>query len=169
MVDRSHPLAVSAALSPDCLAVRLEALPPSRRFIIRDDATVLASLGLAMPDTCRATTFGAQALLWLGPDEFLLLASDGKVPSLTGAVDVSHRDTALTVSGPHAAWAINSFCALDLHPAAFPVGMCTRTVFGKAEVVLWRTADDTFRIEVARSFAPYVWACLEEARREFLA
>jgi sarcosine oxidase gamma subunit len=27
---------------------------------------------------------------------------------------------------------------------------------------------DTFRIEVARSFAPYVWDCLEEARREFL-
>ncbi len=26
----------------------------------------------------------------------------------------------------------------------------------------------SFRIEVARSFAPYVWDCLEEARREFL-
>ena len=73
------------------------------------------------------------------------------------------------MSGPRAAWAINAFCALDLHPAAFPVGMCTRTVFGKAEIVLWRTAAETFRIEVARSFAPYVWACLEEARREFLA
>jgi sarcosine oxidase subunit gamma len=169
MVDRYHPLVASAALSPDCPAVRLEALPPSRRFIIRGDAAVLALLGLVMPDTCRAATLGVRALLWLGPDEFLLLASDDKFPSLTAAVDVSHRDTALTVSGPRAAWAINAFCALDLHPAAFPVGMCTRTVFGKAEVVLWRTADDTFRIEVARSFAPYVWACIEEARREFLA
>jgi heterotetrameric sarcosine oxidase gamma subunit len=169
MADRSHPLAALAALSPDCPSVRLEALPPSRRFIIRGDAAVLASLGLAMPDTCRATTLDARALLWLGPDEFLLLASDDKVPSLAGAVDVSHRDTALTVSGPRAAWAINAYCALDLHRVAFPVGMCTRTVFGKAEVVVWRTAGDTFRIEVARSFAPYVWACLEEARREFLA
>jgi heterotetrameric sarcosine oxidase gamma subunit len=84
-------------------------------------------------------------------------------------VDVSHRDTALTVSGPLAVWLINGFCALDLQEAAFPIGMCTRTVFGKAEIVLWRTAAETFRIEVARSFAPYVWACLEEARREFLA
>jgi heterotetrameric sarcosine oxidase gamma subunit len=168
MVDRSHPLAASAALSPDCRTVRLEALPPSRRFIIRGDAAVLASLGLAMPDTCRATTLGARALLWLGSDEFLLLASDDKVSSFAGAVDVSHRDTALTVSGQRAAWAINAFCALDLHQSAFPVDMCTRTVFGKAEVVLWRTAVDTFRMEVARSFAPYVWACLEEARREFL-
>ena len=58
--------------------------------------------------------------------------------------------------------------ALDLHPVAFPVGMCTRTVFGKAEIVLWRTEAEAYHIEVARSFAPYVWACLEEARREFL-
>jgi heterotetrameric sarcosine oxidase gamma subunit len=83
-------------------------------------------------------------------------------------VDVSHRDTALTVSGPRAAWMVNAFCALDLHETAFPVGMCTRTVFGKATILLWRIAPDTFRIDVARSFAPYVWACLEEARREFL-
>ena len=46
--------------------------------------------------------------------------------------------------------------------------MCTRTVFGKAEVMLWRTAADTFRIEVARSFAPYVWARLDDARQEFV-
>jgi heterotetrameric sarcosine oxidase gamma subunit len=73
------------------------------------------------------------------------------------------------VSGPRAAWAINAFCPLDLHLAAFPAGKCTRTVFGKSEIVLWRTATDTFHIEVARSYAPYVLACLEEARREFLA
>jgi sarcosine oxidase subunit gamma len=72
------------------------------------------------------------------------------------------------VSGPRADWAINACCALDLHEAMFPIGMCTRTVFGKAEIVLWRTADVTFRVEVARSYAPYVWALLEEARREFL-
>jgi heterotetrameric sarcosine oxidase gamma subunit len=46
--------------------------------------------------------------------------------------------------------------------------MCTRTVFGKAEIVLWRTGAEEFRVEVARSLAPYVWACLEEARREFV-
>ena len=96
-----------------------------------------------------------------------MLASDDAALVLASSVDVSHRDTALTVSGPRAAWVINAFCALDLHPAAFPVGMCTRTVLGKAEIVLWRTAAEMFRIEVARSFAPYVWACLEEARREF--
>ena len=79
-----------------------------------------------------------------------------------------HALTGIIMMGSRAAWAINAFCALDLHPSAFPVGMCTRTAFAKAQIVLWRTATDTFRIEVARSFAPYVWDCLEEARREFL-
>jgi sarcosine oxidase subunit gamma len=41
--------------------------------------------------------------------------------------------------------------------------MCTRTILAKAEIVLWRTDGDTFRIEVARSFAPYIVAFLAEA------
>ena len=139
------------------------------RLIIRGDAATLHGMGLEPPDVCRATTVEAGHLLWLGPDEFLLLAPEGATGSFADCVDVSHRDTGLTVTGSRAAWIINAFCALDLDRAVFPVGMCTRTVFGKAEIVLWRIAAETFRIEVARSFAPYVWACLEEARREFLA
>jgi sarcosine oxidase subunit gamma len=44
--------------------------------------------------------------------------------------------------------------------------MCTRTVFEKAEIVLWRTETFVFRIEVWRSFVPYVHALLTEAARE---
>ena len=40
--------------------------------------------------------------------------------------------------------------------------MCTRTIFGKAEIILWRTADDAFRIEIARSLAPYMVEFLRE-------
>ena len=141
------------------------------RLIIRGGATAIASIGMELPATCRAVKFGERALLWLGPEEFLLLAPDDLMPAIDTAfvVDISHRNTALSVSGPRADWAINAFCALDLHPSAFAVGMCTRTVLGKAEIVLWRTAAETFHIEVARSFAPYVWNCLDEARREFFA
>jgi sarcosine oxidase subunit gamma len=57
-------------------------------------------------------------------------------------------------------------CPLPLDLAAFPVDMCTRTVFAKAEVVLWRTAPETFRLEVARSFARYVVDMLSEIARD---
>jgi heterotetrameric sarcosine oxidase gamma subunit len=166
MAERAHPLAALAAASPQCPVVRLTALPPTARLLIRGELH-----GLPQPAPCRAIPAGANSLLWLGPDEFLLVAPDDTMPTLDTpavTVDVSHRDAALRVSGPRAAWVINAFCALDLDPAAFPVGMCTRTVFGKAEILLWRTSDEEFRIDVARSVAPYVWACLEEARREFL-
>jgi heterotetrameric sarcosine oxidase gamma subunit len=166
MVERKHPLAALAAASPDCPAVRLAAVPPVARLIMRG-----AVRGMTLPPPCRAIEHEGCAVLWLGPDELLLLAPNAVAPSVAAdcVVDVSHRDTALTVAGPRAAWAINAFCALDLAQSAFPVGMCTCTLFGKSQIVLWRTATDGFRIEVARSFAPYVWACLEEARREFLA
>ena len=165
MADRSHPLAALSAASPHCNAVRLTALPPTVRLLIRGDAV---AIGQALPEACRASSVENGTLLWLGPDEFLLLSPEIPLRPPAHSVDVSHRETALTVSGPRAAWVINAFCALDLHPAAFPVGMCTRTAFAKAEIILWRTATETFRIDVARSFAPYVWQCLEEARREFL-
>jgi heterotetrameric sarcosine oxidase gamma subunit len=126
-------------------------------------------VGVALPTRpCRGYTFGDRVALWLGPDEWLVLADQGAelpaTPHAGSIVDVSHAMTGIAVSGPRAAWAINAFCALDLHPVVFPIGMCTRTVFAKAEIVLWRSAQETFRIEVARSFAPYVWECLEEAR-----
>jgi len=81
---------------------------------------------------------------------------------------VSHRAQSIEIAGPHAAWCLNAFCALDLDVRAFPVGMCTRTLLAKAEIVLWRIGQETFHIEVARSLAPYVRLCLDEAGREFL-
>jgi len=38
-------------------------------------------------------------------------------------------------------------------------------MLAKAEVVLWRTALQEFRLEVWRSFAPYVTQYLDEASR----
>jgi sarcosine oxidase subunit gamma len=44
--------------------------------------------------------------------------------------------------------------------------MCTRTVFGKAEIVLWRSGEQVFRLEVWRSFSRYVVHLLHEVARE---
>jgi heterotetrameric sarcosine oxidase gamma subunit len=127
----------------------------------------------------RADISRDRAALWLGPDEWLVLAPDTEVQLARQAakasgelpasiVDVSHRNLSIEIAGPRAVWCLTAFCALDLDRSAFPIGMCTRTLLGKAEIVLWRLGVETFHVEVARSFAPYVWQCLEEARREFL-
>jgi heterotetrameric sarcosine oxidase gamma subunit len=151
------------------------ALPRCTRIAVRAGAaaaSIGAAFGVALPDTpCRANTAGDRAALWLGPDEWLLLAPDGAAPMLdaqpASIVDVSHRTVGIAVTGERAADVLSAFCALDLGDV-FPPGACTRTLFGKAEIILWRTAPDTFRIEVARSFGPYVQACLAEAALDCL-
>jgi len=157
-------------------------LPPAHRFVLRGTSAVRAAAerawGVAVPDqACRAGSDGARAALWLGPDEWLLIAGAGDGAAadtleraLAGLghslVDVSHRQVALLVSGAPAATLLSAGCPLDLDMRAFPVGMCTRTVLSKAEVVLWRTAPDQFRLEVWRSFAPYVTEYLASAARD---
>jgi len=158
-------------------------LPPAARFTLRGRAPVMAAagaaLGLNISDVaCRSSANGQRAVLWMGPDEQLILAPAEGGESLgahlrdaLGAlphslVDMSHRQLALEVSGPTAQTLLNAGCPLDLHISAFPVGMCTRTVLGKADIVLWRTGPDSFHVEVWRSFADYVARFLTEAARE---
>lgn len=132
--------------------------------------------GTPIPTTpCTAVNAGSRAALWLGPDEWLLLAEEGAQPAIEAAfasiareipfslVDVSHRNVAVELSGPAAADVLSSGCPLDLDMATFPPGNCTRTLFGKCEVVLWRTGEETFRLEFWRSYAEYVWQLLETA------
>jgi sarcosine oxidase subunit gamma len=157
-------------------------LPPAARWILRGDLKVRAAaeagLRLSVPAVaCRAAAEGESAALWLGPDEWLLISAEHRADETAAAlraalaglahslVDVSHRQVALEVSGPDAPALLAAGCPLDLDTGAFPVGMCTRTMLAKAEIVLWRTRAEGFRIEVWRSFAPYVGAFLAEAAR----
>jgi sarcosine oxidase subunit gamma len=85
---------------------------------------------------------------------------------LHSATDVSHRNTAILVSGPGSAAAINASCPQDLSLAVFPVGACSRTLLGKVEIVLLRTAADAFRVEVWRSFSDYAFGLLAEGAKD---
>jgi sarcosine oxidase subunit gamma len=159
--------------------------PPAVRFILHGNArarvAAAAAWGVGFADeACRARLQGARATLWLGPDEYLLLDCSGAPQAATcgaleGAladiphalVDISHRQFALEVSGPHATDILSGACPLDLDLGEFPVGMCTRTVFAKADIVLWRTRADAFHLEVWRSFSGYVGGILREIAVEF--
>jgi sarcosine oxidase subunit gamma len=161
----------------------LRLLPPAARHVLRGAPSVLATAGdalglsLSMP-ACRASVNATLAALWLAPDERLLLGEDASAADTSSRiaqalgdqahslVDVSHRQLGLAISGPHAVTVLASGCPLDLDRSAFPVGMCTRTVLAKAEIVLWRIADDDFHLEVWRSFAAYVSGLIAEAGRE---
>jgi len=150
------------------------------RLLLRGDVAVTQAAGTAfgvpIPDqACTAIFHPPRAALWLGPDEFLLLMPEPWVPQTTvdiettlgqlphALVDVTQRQLALSVEGADAAALLNAGCPLDLDEAAFPVNACTRTLLGKAQIVLWRMATERFHVEAGRSFVPYVHAFLREA------
>lgn len=149
----------------------LATLPDRARFVLRCEEPALPALGAAfgvLPPTrpLASAAAGARAALWLGPDEWLLLAEpDAAMPAAPDAwcVDVSHRQVGLALEGPGAMAALNEGCPLDLDPAAFPTGACTRTLFGKIEILLWRRDVGSFEIEVARSFAAPLRSLLGQA------
>ena len=163
----------------------LRTLPPAARFILQGGETARAvasdAFGVTLPEqACRASSLEDRAALWLGPDEHLAPWSGRGCATITdrletaladaahSLVDISHRQIALEVSGPHASAILSAGCPLDLDITAFPPGMCTRTLLGKADIVLWRTGSAEFRLEVWRSFSGYVAASLREAARDFV-
>jgi sarcosine oxidase subunit gamma len=149
--------------------------PAMARHVLRGRPEALlaaeGALGFALPrEACRSASLNDAHALWLGPDEWLLLSApeaglEDRLEAAMGAhphslVEVSDRQIGLVVGGPEAEAVLSVGCPLDLDQAAFPVGMCTRTVLSKAEIVLWRTGPETFHLEVWRSFGAYLRAFL---------
>jgi sarcosine oxidase subunit gamma len=167
---------------PSTDRVKAYALPFATRLNLRGGAEVAAPVAQAFgvtPPTkpLSSSASGARAALWLGPDEWLLIAEErasGLMSELDKAlaavfhslVDVSHRQVGIWLEGPGASRLLAAGCPLDLDLRAFPIGMSTRTLLVKAEIGLWRPLENGFHLEVSRSFAPYVARILDEAARD---
>ncbi|MCY9783404.1 sarcosine oxidase subunit gamma [Nocardiopsis sp. EMB25] len=153
-------------------------------------AALGAALGVAFPaDPCTFTRgdgpFGDVEVLWLGPDEFLVVARsdlDPRVPveealrtalgSARGAVvDTSAQRTTVALAGPHVRDVLAHGCAVDLHPSAAPTGTCVQTLLARAGVILQVVDAEAgvFTVLVRSSFAEYLAAWLSDACVEYLA
>ena len=170
------------ALIPVAQGNLVSVLPPADRFVLRLRGPTIGPVGgvdLSGPINSARGTAGRFAAR-LGPDEWLLIFPEGEgaearaaleqglVGHVFSVVPVGHRNAAIAVRGRHARTVLNAGIALDLSDEAFPGGMATRTLLGKAEVVLVRVqVGENFRVECCRSFAPYVYAFLSDAAREF--
>lgn len=143
-------------------------LPPAAAERLRE----LAGFPIAI-EINRCACANDRIAARLGPDEWLLCApADVRIEDPLGAehhalVDVAHRYAGFVIEGAQAPVLLAAGCPLDLHPKVFTAGSATRTLLGKAEIVLWRVREaPAYRVECARSFARYVLAFLREAARE---
>jgi len=103
-------------------------------------------------------------VLWLGPDEWLVLGGQEQdYPDAAAAVDVSANRVCLELVGGDVEDVLARGCSLDLHSTVFSPGRCAQTLLARAEVILHRTDLQTFRILVRPSLAPYLRAWLDDA------
>ena len=145
-----------------------------------------AVLGTSLPRSVGEVTHqGAHTVLWLGPDEWLVVSQmkpetlvDG-VPGASGGlrasargghaavVDVSANRTVLEVAGPGARELLEKGCPADLHPRSLGDDTAIATTLARVPVLLWKVDTSLFRILPRASFAPYVASWLLDAVQEF--
>lgn len=138
-------------------------------------------LGCALPLAPNTVARAAEvSVLWLGPDEWLVLAAPGAEAGLVAGlqeaiggrhcavVDVTGNRTVFRLSGEPARDVLAKGCGLDLHPRVFAPGQCAQTLVARAGVILAQIDDaPTFDILPRRSFGEYVWRWLVDAMEEF--
>ncbi len=145
--------------------------------------TVSAALelacGFALPEQANtAAAKGKTTALWLGPDEWWVLAPDSAkaaeklakgLDSKPAAVtEVGESRTCIRLAGPRARDLLAKGCPLDLHPRVFGPGSCAQGQLAKAPVLIHQVSDEpAFDIYVLRSFSDYLWHWLEDAAREY--
>jgi sarcosine oxidase, subunit gamma len=117
------------------------------------------------PNTVAAV--GGRDVLWLGPDEWLVVSGpdtsgsllDELEAALAGVhhsiVDVSANRAIIELTGSGRHGLMASACPIDLHPRSWRAGQCAQTMFGAVQVMLQERSDVT-RVFVRPSFAGYV-------------
>jgi sarcosine oxidase, subunit gamma len=112
------------------------------------------------------TRLGEREALWLGPDEWLVVAAADAAEvvadlesSLAGShhsvVDVSANRVMIELAGAARLELLSSASPIDLDPRSWTEARCAQTLFGAAQVLLQERREGT-RLFVRPSFATYV-------------
>ena len=192
MADRS-PLAGFAAAfeqaSGDEFAIAEIPLPRQLNLRVADADAWLDVLGVALPtipNTSVSSRFGD--LLWLGPDEWLLVSRtafgdlETRLRAAAGdaavsIVDVSAGRTIISLHGSAVRQVLAHGCGLDLDAGFFAPGQCAQTMLALANVILLAPHDQPsdflddpqFFVFVRASFAGYLATWLLDAATEYIS
>jgi sarcosine oxidase subunit gamma len=179
LATQAHRLATA---TPARLRVREIAFTTQLNLRVDPKSTAAGRIGSAIgvmlphqPGEVAGT--GELSVLWLGPDEWLLVSPAGSAARLRytleealdeefGAVtDVSAQRTIIELSGPSAREVLAKGCAIDLHPRSFRSAQCAQTLLARAQIILVCRDSGTrcFWLMVRSSFARYMADWLTDA------
>lgn len=134
-------------------------------------------LGVRLPaKACSFTRSGAVKLLWLSPDEWMIVCPRARLApllrdltkALAGVksqfVDNSGGFTQIIVQGRSASDVISHASVYDVHRLG--EGRVVGTTFGKSSVYMYREGDG-YCLVLRRSFADYIWRFLVRAAEPY--
>jgi sarcosine oxidase subunit gamma len=164
MVEVRSPLAHRAA---DLAALGAVEVAFLTQLDVRCTAVDAARLGFPVaPNTVTGDM--KRGVLWLGPDEWLVVAAPGDHGALAdelgtavggthhAVIDVSANRAVIEFRRTDRLQLLASACALDLDPVGGWIpGVCAQTLFARAQVILQELPGAT-RLFVRPSFADYV-------------
>jgi sarcosine oxidase, subunit gamma len=120
----------------------------------------------AAPAENTVRAWNDRDVLWLGPDEWLVVAEPNAASTIVRELEDAlsgHHRSILDVSANRIVFelvdgleVLSSGCGLDLHPTRWRPGMCAHTLFDKAQVILHQRDERTTRVFVRPSFEGYV-------------
>ena len=170
--SRSGTVVLSETAYAGMVSVRVDPASPAA-------AKVAVVLGAPLPVACgEVASAGDHHVLWLGPDEWLVVtdadpvgladqleAAVGEEPGLV--LDVSANRTVLELTGPQARAVLEKGCPVDLHPRAFCPGRAVATTLARVPLILWQTAESSYRLLPRSSFADYTGRWVLDAMQEY--
>jgi sarcosine oxidase, subunit gamma len=110
---------------------------------------------------------GDREVLWLGPDEWLVVGPSGREDSIWNeleralgglhhsVVDVSAARAILELDAPGRLDLLSHGCGIDLHPRSWRDGMCAQTLLARLPVIIQEREAST-RVFVRPSYANHL-------------
>lgn len=137
---------------------------------IREAVTDVAKV--AFPEQRGASVDGARGLLWMSPDELMLLVPHAEAAGCTArlaealsgqhalVLDVSDARAVFRLKGRAVREVIAKLAPLDMAPDGLRPGELRRTRFGKVATGVWLEDEETATLFCFRSVSDYMFELL---------
>lgn len=131
-----------------------------------------------LPGANQAIQAGNRMVIWLGPDEWLIVAEAGAATAIMAdletaklghmaTTEVSNAYGMITIDGKSSRAMLAKHCAIDLDAGVFTAGSAVQTIMGHAGIILVATGDNNFNVIGRSSFMPYLVTLLADASIEY--